>query len=262
MIGISHSSEKRAIIDIGSNTVRMVVYNGPPRAPVVILNEKVNARLGRDLGKTGAINDKSMKTALVALARFSGLLRLLDVKDVECVATAAARDASNGKIFLDAVRQFGLSPRLLSGEEEARASATGVIAAFPGAHGVAADLGGGSLELVEIAEGRSTGGITLPFGTLLLPDLRAAGESRFSETVIPMTPRAAASRSTSSADPGAPWRFRRCARSTSRWTIPTASSFPPPKRCASRGSLPRASSMTWIRAFPPAASPPCPMPPR
>ncbi|TCU62182.1 exopolyphosphatase/guanosine-5'-triphosphate,3'-diphosphate pyrophosphatase [Novosphingobium sp. PhB57] len=183
MIGISHSSEKRAIIDIGSNTVRMVVYNGPPRAPVVILNEKVNARLGRDLGKTGAINDKSMKTALVALARFSGLLRLLDVKDVECVATAAARDASNGKIFLDAVRQFGLSPRLLSGEEEARASATGVIAAFPGAHGVAADLGGGSLELVEIAEGRSTGGITLPFGTLLLPDLRAAGESRFSETV-------------------------------------------------------------------------------
>ncbi len=183
MIGISQSCEKRAIIDIGSNTVRMVVYNGPQRAPVVILNEKVNARLGRDLGKTGAINEKSMKTALVALSRFAGLLRLLDVKDVECVATAAARDASNGKVFLDAVREFGLSPRLLSGEEEARASATGVIAAFPGAHGVAADLGGGSLELVEIADGRSTGGITLPLGTLRLPDLRAAGEEKFSETV-------------------------------------------------------------------------------
>ncbi|WP_313434840.1 Ppx/GppA family phosphatase [Novosphingobium sp.] len=183
MIGISQSSDKRAIIDIGSNTVRMVVYNGPPRAPVVILNEKVNARLGRDLGKTGAINEKSMKAALVALARFAGLLRLLDVRDVECVATAAARDASNGQVFLDAVRQFGLSPRLLSGEEEARASATGVIAAFPGAHGIAADLGGGSLELVEIADGRSTGGITLPLGTLRLPDLRAQGDARFSETV-------------------------------------------------------------------------------
>lgn len=183
MIGISHSSEKRAIIDIGSNTVRLVVYNGPPRAPVVVLNEKVNARLGRDLGKTRAISEKAMKTALVALGRFAGLLRLLDVKDVECVATAAARDASNGKEFLDAVRQLGLEPRLLSGEEEARASATGVIAAFPGARGIAADLGGGSLELVEIADGVSNGGITLPLGTLRLPDLRAAGEAAFSETV-------------------------------------------------------------------------------
>ncbi|TCM18049.1 exopolyphosphatase/guanosine-5'-triphosphate,3'-diphosphate pyrophosphatase [Novosphingobium sp. PhB165] len=183
MIGISLKSEKRAIIDIGSNTVRMVVYNGPPRAPVVVLNEKVSARLGRDLGKTGAISDKAMRSALTTLARFAGLLRLLDVRNVECVATAAARDASNGPAFLDAVRALGLFPRLLSGEEEARASATGVIAAFPGARGVAADLGGGSLELVEIAEGESWHGITLPFGTLRLPDLRTEGPAKFSETV-------------------------------------------------------------------------------
>ncbi|MCJ2185565.1 Ppx/GppA family phosphatase [Novosphingobium beihaiensis] len=179
MIGISHSTEKRAIIDIGSNTVRLVVYNGPPRAPVVVLNEKVNARLGRDLSKTGTISDKAMRTALSALERFAGVLRLLKVGNVECVATAAARDASNGPEFLEAVRSFGLSPRLLSGEEEARASAAGVISAFPHARGVAADLGGGSLELVEIggAEGGEVigGGITLPFGTLRLPDIRAAG---------------------------------------------------------------------------------------
>ncbi|MEJ2459036.1 MAG: Ppx/GppA family phosphatase, partial [Novosphingobium sp.] len=187
MIGISHSTEKRAIIDIGSNTVRLVVYNGPPRAPVVILNEKVNARLGRDIGKTGAISDKAMRTALSALARFAGMLKLLRVGNVECVATAAARDASNGPEFLEAVRGFGLSPRLLSGDEEARASATGVIAAFPHAHGVAADLGGGSLELVEIGgpEGGEVmeGGVTLPFGTLRLPDLRAAGAQKFAATV-------------------------------------------------------------------------------
>lgn len=187
MIGISHSTEKRAIIDIGSNTVRLVVYNGPPRAPVVILNEKVNARLGKDLGKTGAIADKSMRTALSALERFATLLRLLDVRNVECVATAAARDASNGPEFLDAVRGFGLSPRLLSGEEEARASAMGVIAAFPHARGIAADLGGGSLELVEIdtAAGLqvSTSGITLPFGTLRLPDMRADGSRKFATFV-------------------------------------------------------------------------------
>jgi exopolyphosphatase/guanosine-5'-triphosphate,3'-diphosphate pyrophosphatase len=184
MIGISQSSEKRAIIDIGSNTVRLVVYNGPPRAPVVVLNEKVNARLGKDLGRTGAISDKAMRTALAALARFAALLRLLGVENVECVATAAARDAANGPAFLDAVRGFGLSPRLLSGEEEARASATGVIAAFPGARGIAADLGGGSLELVEIApEGIVPGGITLPFGTLRLPDMRALGPQKFADAV-------------------------------------------------------------------------------
>ncbi|HUD30662.1 MAG TPA: Ppx/GppA family phosphatase [Novosphingobium sp.] len=187
MIGISESSEKRAIIDIGSNTVRLVVYNGPPRAPVVVLNEKVNARLGKDLGRTGAISDKSMRAALAALARFAALLRLLDVRNVECVATAAARDAANGPQFLEAVRGFGLSPRLLSGEQEARASATGVIAAFPNARGIAADLGGGSLELVEIdaaaPDGIRPGGITLPFGTLRLPDMRALGAPRFADAV-------------------------------------------------------------------------------
>ncbi|WP_036505408.1 hypothetical protein [Novosphingobium sp. AP12] len=187
MIGISQSSEKRAIIDIGSNTVRLVVYNGPPRAPVVVLNEKVNAKLGKDLGRTGAISDKSMRTALAALSRFAALLRLLGVDNIECVATAAARDAANGPQFLDAVRGFGLSPRLLSGEEEARASATGVIAAFPGAKGVAADLGGGSLELVEIDSatpgGICPGGITLPFGTLRLPDMRALGPQKFTDAV-------------------------------------------------------------------------------
>lgn len=184
MIGISHSSEKRAIIDIGSNTVRLVVYNGPPRAPVVILNEKVNARLGRDLGRTGTISEKAMRTALSALERYATLLRLLDVVNVDCVATAAARDASNGGEFLEAVRDFGLSPRLLSGDEEARASAYGVIAAFPGAHGIVADLGGGSLELVEVEDGVvREGGVTLPYGTLRLPDLRAQGTSAFSTTV-------------------------------------------------------------------------------
>ncbi|HKT85837.1 MAG TPA: Ppx/GppA family phosphatase [Novosphingobium sp.] len=183
MKGISHSSDKRAIIDIGSNSVRLVVYNGPPRAPVVILNEKVNARLGKDLDKTGAISGKSMETALSALARFAELLRLMEVDDIECVATAAARDASNGPQFLEAVRRFGLSPRLLSGEEEARTSATGVIAAFPGAKGIAADLGGGSLELVEIDGEVRPNGITLPFGTLRLPELRAAGPDRFAAVV-------------------------------------------------------------------------------
>lgn len=183
MNGVSHKREKRAIIDIGSNTVRLVVYNGPRRAPVVILNEKVSARLGRDLVKTGAIPDKAMNAALAALKRFATILRLMDVTNVDCVATAAARDASNGEDLLAAARSFGLSPRLLSGEEEARASATGVIAAFPGAKGVVADLGGGSLELISVDGAILPGGVTLPLGTLRLPDLRAEGPRSFESKV-------------------------------------------------------------------------------
>ncbi|MDE8650138.1 Ppx/GppA family phosphatase [Novosphingobium album (ex Liu et al. 2023)] len=176
-------SDKRAIIDIGSNTVRLVVYNGPPRAPVVILNEKVSARLGKDLARTRRLSDKAMSAALSALGRFATMLDLLGVDRIECVATAATRDAENGNEFLAAVRALGLNPRLLSGEEEARASATGVIAAFPGASGTVGDLGGGSLELVAVDGDVCSGGITMPLGTLRLADLRAAGPARFAATV-------------------------------------------------------------------------------
>jgi len=183
MSGTTYTGEKRAIIDIGSNTVRLVVYNGPPRAPVVILNEKVSAKLGRDICKTGALSDKAMNTALSALARFAALLEMLGIANVDCVATAASRDASNGPQFLAAVRDLGLQPRLLTGEEEARASATGVAAAFPGARGTVGDLGGGSLELVAIDGEVCKGGITLPYGTLRLPDLRAQGPAHFAAIV-------------------------------------------------------------------------------
>ena len=172
-------SEQRAIIDIGSNTVRLVIYNGPLRAPAVLLNEKVTAKLGRDVGKNGLLSEKGTRLALSALARYAILLRQQGVNDIDVVATAAVRDASNGGEFLDEVARLGFSPRLLSGEEEARTSALGVIAAFPHAKGVAGDLGGGSLELTAI-DGESFGaGVTLPFGTLRLPELRAEGAARF-----------------------------------------------------------------------------------
>lgn len=176
-------NDRHAIIDIGSNSVRVVVYGGPPRAPTVLLNEKVTAKLGKAMGETGELSDKAMKTALAALGRYAALLRLMGVTDVETVATAAARDASNGAEFLAAVEALGLSPRLLSGEEEATASAHGVMAAFPGARGVVADLGGGSLELTEIDGKTARHGITMPFGTLRLEALRATGAQKFTARV-------------------------------------------------------------------------------
>ncbi|MGB3167269.1 MAG: Ppx/GppA family phosphatase [Alteraurantiacibacter sp.] len=173
----------RAVIDIGSNTVRLVVYSGPPRAPNVWLNEKVTARLGRDLATTGTIPDEAEAMALEGLTRFAAIIRDLGVTDVATVATAAARDASNGAEFIAKVRDLGLDPRVLTGVEEAQMAAYGALGAFPGAEGVVADLGGGSLELAAIGDGQCHEGLSLPLGTLRLPALRDGGAASFKKAI-------------------------------------------------------------------------------
>lgn len=173
----------RAVIDIGSNTVRLVVYDGPRRAPVTIWNEKVAARLGQDLSITGQIPERASRTALDAIARYSMLVDGLNVSDVQTVATAAAREAVNGPEFIEQVRALGLEPRVLSGEEEARLSAMGAIGAFPNARGIVADLGGGSLELIKIEDGACHGGHSLPLGTLRLPALRSDTGKNFQRQI-------------------------------------------------------------------------------
>ncbi|HZV09995.1 MAG TPA: Ppx/GppA family phosphatase, partial [Novosphingobium sp.] len=181
-----HASGEHAIIDIGSNTVRLVIYDGPPRAPTVLYNEKVTARLGKGVADNGLLAEKGSALALSALGRFAAILRLRAVADVQCVATAAVRDAGNGGAFLKDVAALGLNPRLLSGEEEALTSARGIISAFPGARGIVGDLGGGSLELVDVADGTCTHGTSLPLGTLRLPGLRADGPARFTRRIDKM----------------------------------------------------------------------------
>lgn len=175
--------QRRAIIDIGSNTVRLVIYGGPPRAPTVVLNEKVNAKLGKGVADNGLLTEKASAAALAALARYATLLDVSRVTRVQTVATAAVRDAANGAEFLARVSALGLSPRLLSGQEEAVASAHGVLAAFPGARGIVGDLGGGSLELTDIADDRCEHGVSLPWGSLRLRALRAAGPEKFARHI-------------------------------------------------------------------------------
>nr|WP_221236770.1 exopolyphosphatase [Novosphingobium taihuense] len=157
----------------------MVVYGGPPRAPVTLLNEKVTAKLGKHVAETGKLSDKAVASVLAALRRYKALLDLAGVPRVDVVATAAARDASNGREFLEQIRQIGFEPRLLSGVEEAETSATGVLGAFPEASGIVGDLGGGSLELVDVADGGTSHGVSLPLGSLRLPALRAKGDRVF-----------------------------------------------------------------------------------
>lgn len=173
----------RAVIDIGSNTVRLVIYSGSRRSPDVWLNEKVSARLGSDLSDSGLIPDRASEEAMNALARYATILADLAVNEVQVVATAAARDAGNGGEFLAAIERIGLKPRLLSGEEEAQAAAFGVISAFPGAQGTVADLGGGSLELIMVENDQCHDGTSLPLGTLRLPGLRAQGAVAFDKAV-------------------------------------------------------------------------------
>ena len=174
---------QRAVIDIGSNTVRLVVYSGPQRAPDVWLNEKVTAQLGRDLARTGKMPAEAITIAMRGLTRFATVLKDIEVTNVRTVATAAVRDARNGRKFVKQVEALGLDVEVLSGEEEATTSAYGVIGSFPGAQGVVADLGGGSLELVAIGNGEASHGVSLPLGTLRLPALREKGTKAFNSAV-------------------------------------------------------------------------------
>lgn len=167
--------QKSAIIDIGSNSVRLVVYGGPPRAPFAIFNEKVLAGLGRDFKPGGVLSAEPMKMALRALARFRHLLDMMHVDDVQVVATAAVREAMNGDDFIQDIAKLGFSPIVLSGEEEAEAAGFGVLSTMPEANGIAGDLGGGSLELIRICNGDVEGRISLPFGSLRIPALRSKG---------------------------------------------------------------------------------------
>jgi exopolyphosphatase/guanosine-5'-triphosphate,3'-diphosphate pyrophosphatase len=165
-----------AIIDIGSNSVRLVVYAGAQRIPSPIFNEKVLAGLGRSVGETGAIAAENWDRALAALGRFKLLLKHMGVSQVRTLATAAVRDASNGPEFVAAIERTGLDPRVISAEEEAWLAGEGVLSAIPGAKGIVGDLGGGSLELVPVADGTPGRGISLPLGVLRIGSEKKAAE--------------------------------------------------------------------------------------
>ena len=177
---------RSAVIDIGSNSVRLVVYEGPARAPAVIFNEKVAAGLGRGLAIDGRIASEDAMRGLMALRRYALLAKHMEVKDLQCVATAAVRDAENGPEFIASAAEAGLKIRLLSGEEEAEAAGYGVLSAIPDAHGVAVDLGGGSLELAEVANGQVGRRASFPLGVLRLPALRKDGQQNFERAVRKM----------------------------------------------------------------------------
>lgn len=160
-----------SVVDIGSNSVRLVVYEGLSRAPAILFNEKVLCGLGKGLGLTGRMDDQAVARALDALRRFRALSDQAQSSRTYVLATAAAREASNGPAFIEEAERILSHPvQVLSGEEEALYSALGVVSGFSDADGIAGDLGGGSLELIDICDGQLGRGITLPLGGLRLSE--------------------------------------------------------------------------------------------
>jgi exopolyphosphatase/guanosine-5'-triphosphate,3'-diphosphate pyrophosphatase len=163
------SAADAAVIDVGSNSVRLVMYRLSGRAIWTVFNEKVLAGLGRDIARTGRLSGAGVSAAMVALARFSALIEAAAPAQVYAVATAAVREAADGGAFRRRVMaETGLELRILSGAEEARYSALGVLAGAPDSQGLVGDLGGASLELTQIVAGEPGRGVTLPLGPFSL----------------------------------------------------------------------------------------------
>jgi exopolyphosphatase / guanosine-5'-triphosphate,3'-diphosphate pyrophosphatase len=165
------------VVDLGSNSVRLVVYEGHTRNPLPIFNEKAVLRLGRGLQATGRLNEEGMDLALTVMHRYHAVARAMGAHPFEVLATAAVRDAANGPAFVETLQQRmpGVPIRILSGEEEAAYSADGMLCGIPDAEGVLADIGGGSLEVIRLADGRRGESQTLPLGVIRLAE-RSGGD--------------------------------------------------------------------------------------
>jgi exopolyphosphatase/guanosine-5'-triphosphate,3'-diphosphate pyrophosphatase len=160
-----------AVIDIGSNSVRLVAYERLSRALTPLYNEKVLCGLGRGLAKTGQLSDDSVQLTLATLARFRHLADQMRIKTLRVIATAAVREASNGDAFLQNAERILSAPlTILSGDEEARAAALGVQSGFFKPNGIVGDLGGGSLELIEVRPGFIGEGVSHKLGVIRLQE--------------------------------------------------------------------------------------------
>ena len=159
-----------AVIDVGSNSVRLVLYRLDGRAIWTVYNEKVLAGLGRDLAATGRLSPGGIEIAVVALRRFKALIDAARPAQVFVAATAAVRDAVDGPAFVERVRdEAGIALQVISGADEARYAALGVLAGAPHAAGLVGDLGGASLELTPVDDGEIGRGVTLPLGPFSFP---------------------------------------------------------------------------------------------
>ncbi len=176
---------RRGVVDLGSNSVRLVVYEGNSRNPVPIFNEKAVLRLGRGLQATGRLNDEGIAPALMVMQRYYLVGKAMGASPFEVLATAAVRDATNGSEFVANLQAHmpDVPIRILSGPEEAEYSADGVLCGIPDADGILADIGGGSLEVVRLTGGTRGASQTLRLGVIRLSD-RSAGDLNAAREIV------------------------------------------------------------------------------
>ena len=168
-----------AVVDVGSNSIRMVVFDGAARSPAYFYNEKIMAGLGQGLAQSGRLNPRGRERAMVALRRFAILARAMNASPITCVATAAMREASDGAAFVAEIEaETGLKLHIISGDEEARLSAQGVLLGWPGAEGIVCDMGGSSMELARIGGGRVGLRTTTPLGPFRLQQIEGGADKR------------------------------------------------------------------------------------
>ncbi|ADE84574.1 exopolyphosphatase [Rhodobacter capsulatus] len=161
------------VVDVGSNSVRMVVFDGAARSPAYFYNEKVMAGLGQGLAETGMLFPKGRARALAALKRFALLAKGMEIGPLTCVATAAVREAKDGPAFQKQVEQeTGLRLHVIDGAEEARLSAQGVLVGWPEAQGIICDIGGNSMELAVLGGGKVGARATSPLGPFRLQQVK------------------------------------------------------------------------------------------
>jgi len=160
------------VVDVGSNSVRMVVFDGAARSPAYFYNEKIMCGLGKGLAETGRLHPGGRVRALAALKRFALLARGMDIETLTVVATAATREASDGPEFQRQVlAETGLKLWVIDGDEEARLSAQGVLLGWPDARGIVCDIGGNSMELAQIADGQVGRRLSTPLGPFRLQQI-------------------------------------------------------------------------------------------
>ena len=169
----SRALSRVGVVDVGSNSVRLVVFDGAARSPAYFYNEKIMCALGAGLPETGRLNPAGRKRALAAMRRFQLLAEGMGIPPLTAVATAAVRDATDGADFCAEVfKETGLEIYVIDGEEEARLSAQGVLLGWPTANGLVCDIGGSSMELAEVADGRVGRRLTSALGPLKLSNVK------------------------------------------------------------------------------------------
>jgi exopolyphosphatase/guanosine-5'-triphosphate,3'-diphosphate pyrophosphatase len=168
-----------AIVDIGSNSVRLLVYDQLGRAPMPRFNEKSLLRLAEGLAETGVIAPDGFRRAVQAMGRFRAIADAMGVSRIDAVATEAMRRAANGPKLAAAIEaECGLKVRILGGDEEARFSTLGVISGFFRPIGTVGDMGGGSLEVAEAIDDHvGDRSVSLPLGALPVEAMLRAGLS-------------------------------------------------------------------------------------